>query len=144
MLEGKIEIGDTYVWKTDNPKVYKIINVIDKREGDLMREFGILESDENLLWIGFEDEYGDKAWTQEARFREACIEVDKHLEKNESITLKPPLTPSSPQTITLTIEIPAEFEEEFTEFLKESLGEGYHITRELKPYYHVREKDSAY
>ncbi|MGE5445304.1 MAG: hypothetical protein ACM3SR_12010 [Ignavibacteriales bacterium] len=144
MLEGKIQIGDTYVWKTDNPKTYKIVNVIDIREADLMKEFDILEEDENLLWIGFEDEDGNKAWIQEAGFREACIELNHHLEKIEPVNLKPPLTPSSLQTITLTIEIPAEFEEEFTEFLKESLGEEYNITRELKPYYHVKEKDSAY
>lgn len=144
MLEGKIQIGDTYVWKTDNPKTYKMVTVIYIRKADLMKEFGILEEDENLLWIGFEDEDGNKAWIQESRFREACMEVNQHLEKNEPITLKPPLAPSSPQKITLTIEIPAEFEEEFTEFLKVSLGEEYNITRELKLYYHVKEKDSAY
>src|SRR5919108_2216678 len=132
MLEREIQVGNKYVWGSGNPKGHKIVTVIDIRKGSLMKEFDITEADESLTWIGFEDENENKAWVQEATFREDCIEINQYLDANEPIILKPPLTFSSPAMITLTIEIPAELEGEFTELLEEALGEQYNITKELR------------
>ena len=145
MLEREIHVGNKYVWGSGNPKAYKVVTVIDIRKGSLMKELDITETDENLTWIGFEDENENKAWVQEATFREDCIEINQYPDANEPIVLKPPpLTFSSPATITLTIEIPAELEEEFTELLKETLGEKYNVTKELRSYYYIKKRDSDY